>query len=133
MKKNLIHEKCSYCGHGLEGNSHGVDQNDFNGEEYRGYCIYCKECRNQFQLNAFKESVIFLAKYLRKNFPLEVAENELKPIEQSGAVELAIELLDKYKVVRAENGTFCGMCCDTCKHGNCAEMCKKCENKRRLG
>lgn len=37
--------KCPYCKHSLKDNSHGVDQNDFNGMEYSGRCTYCKECR----------------------------------------------------------------------------------------
>lgn len=38
---------CNYCNHSLKDNSHGVDQNDFDGTIYRGKCTYCKECHSK--------------------------------------------------------------------------------------
>jgi hypothetical protein len=35
---------CEWCEHGLAGNSHGVDQADFDGTVYRGKCKYCNQC-----------------------------------------------------------------------------------------
>lgn len=46
MKENV----CSNCGHSLENNLHGPDQNDFyydaEKDEYVacGSCTYCREC-----------------------------------------------------------------------------------------
>ncbi len=85
-------------------------------------------------MNEFEKRQIRLARFLRKNFPSEVAENERKPLEQSGAVELAIELLTKYKArltQRALDGAYCMACCDECKHGNCSELCEKCHPPRK--
>lgn len=44
--------------------------------------------------------VVRLARFLRKHFPSEVAENMEQPTEQSGAVTLAIQLLLKYKALK---------------------------------
>jgi hypothetical protein len=44
---------------------------------------------------SFENSVVKLARFLRENYPDEVARNERKPTMDSGAVELAIELLQK--------------------------------------
>jgi hypothetical protein len=41
---------CPDCGHSLEDNEHGFDQNDFEYDSetgkfiYLGSCAYCKEC-----------------------------------------------------------------------------------------
>ena len=41
---------CGFCGHYLENNSHGIDQNDVyydstDGDyKHTGSCTYCKEC-----------------------------------------------------------------------------------------
>lgn len=40
-------EKCEWCGHSLDNNSHGVDQNDFSGTVYLGKCTYCNQCYNR--------------------------------------------------------------------------------------
>lgn len=45
----------------------------------------------------WQQQVIKLARFLRDNFPEEVRENMEKPLEQSNAVTLAMELLAKYK------------------------------------
>lgn len=42
LSKKVI--TCLYCHHILKDNQHGVDQNDFDGMEYRGRCTYCKYC-----------------------------------------------------------------------------------------
>jgi hypothetical protein len=43
-----IDVKCELCGHFLEGNSHGFDQNDavMDGDVlvHSGHCTYCKVC-----------------------------------------------------------------------------------------
>lgn len=39
-----VMEKCEWCGHSLDDNSHGVDQSDFSGTEYLGACKYCNQC-----------------------------------------------------------------------------------------
>jgi hypothetical protein len=46
---------------------------------------------------SFENSIIKLAKFLRTNYPDEVSENERNQLADSGAVELAIELLEKPK------------------------------------
>lgn len=83
----------------------------------------------------FEKEQILLARFLRKNFPAEVAENERKPLAESGAVELAIELLAKYKAhltQRALDGADpCPHCCDICKHGYCSELCERCNPPRK--
>lgn len=38
---------CEWCRHDLSENSHGIDQNDFDGTRYVGSCTYCKYCRNR--------------------------------------------------------------------------------------
>lgn len=40
---------CDLCGHSLEGNSHGLDQNDFEWDNdgnmfHTGRCTYCRIC-----------------------------------------------------------------------------------------
>lgn len=32
------------------------------------------------------------------------------------------------KELRAKAGSFCIACCDECKHGNCRELCNKCNH-----
>lgn len=47
--------KCEFCGHDLEGNNHGPDQNDYDYDPnldnfiHSGSCTYCKECNPQLK------------------------------------------------------------------------------------
>lgn len=64
-------------------------------------------------MNEWKKDIIKLAKFLRKEFPAEVAENERKPIFESSAIDLAIELLGYYKArltQRAADVSACPRC-----------------------
>jgi len=50
-------ETCELCGHSLENNSHGFDQNDavMDGDTlvHSGHCTYCRECNPRiFSLSA---------------------------------------------------------------------------------
>lgn len=47
-----IKEICTLCGHELENNKHGFDQNDAYIDEnneliHSGRCTYCKVCREE--------------------------------------------------------------------------------------
>lgn len=43
---------CNLCGHSLDGNAHGFDQNDADIDDdgnlfHSGRCTYCKKCREE--------------------------------------------------------------------------------------
>lgn len=44
--------ECKLCGHSLDGNAHGFDQNDADIDDdgnlvHSGRCTYCKKCREE--------------------------------------------------------------------------------------
>ena len=50
---------------------------------------------NGLEVNHWKNEIIRLARFLREKYPDDVRQNEQKPLKESSAVDLAIQLLSK--------------------------------------